>query len=372
MKECHFIVDLQFGSTGKGLLAGYLAEKLQPDTIVTAWGPNAGHTYINARDRKFVNIALPNGIVSTDLRYILLGPGSVINADRLLWEMNEYKDLLKGVKIMIHPAAACVTEEHRQLEVSYGSRIGSTMKGVGEAMCQKIRRRAPHNVAEVYLMKSALESMVCTVDEYNAQLDAAVICLVEGAQGFSLGINTGFYPYTTSRECSVQQLMVDCAIPIGRELNPIVHGVARTYPIRVANRFASCELCLGRDEPMDGYPRPLRKDCRQCKGTGLWQIGTSGPCYDDQEEIAWKDIGKEPELTTVTKLPRRLFTFSPRQIQDACRMSGVEDIFLNFCNYVGAGPDLDQIIEQCEHAGGFPPVKWLGWGPTYHDVEERA
>ncbi len=41
------VVDLQFGSTGKGLLCGYLSESDDYDTVITANMPNAGHTYID-------------------------------------------------------------------------------------------------------------------------------------------------------------------------------------------------------------------------------------------------------------------------------------------------------------------------------------
>ena len=51
--KAYMILDLQFGSTGKGLLAGFLAKSRQPDVVITAWGPNAGHTYIDENRRVF-------------------------------------------------------------------------------------------------------------------------------------------------------------------------------------------------------------------------------------------------------------------------------------------------------------------------------
>ena len=39
--DAYMIIDLQYGSTGKGLLAGYLAETMQPDVLAAAWMPNA-------------------------------------------------------------------------------------------------------------------------------------------------------------------------------------------------------------------------------------------------------------------------------------------------------------------------------------------
>jgi len=35
-KQIKAIIDLQFGSTGKGLLAGYIANRFKPDTLITA------------------------------------------------------------------------------------------------------------------------------------------------------------------------------------------------------------------------------------------------------------------------------------------------------------------------------------------------
>lgn len=347
MKQLHYIVDLQFGSTGKGLLAGKMAEEIRPDTLITAWGPNAGHTYIDATGEKYVNIALPNGIVSPDLKRILIGPGSIINPEIMMAEIRQYERLLDGVEILIHPHAAVVTEAMREAERKYGFQIGSTMKGVGEAVINKIRRDPRNiNIAREALKLHVLEEHVVTEQEYNAAVNEAEIAIVEGAQGYSLSINHGFYPYTTSRDCTVQQLNVDCGLPRKIGCQPMVHGVARTFPIRVANRFD--------DEGK--------------------QIGTSGPCYPDQREITWDELGMKPELTTVTKLPRRIFTFSEQQVAEAICMNGVDNVFLNFANYMGDRLDdhypekLNEIIDAIDR---YAHVRWLGWGPSALDVEDR-
>lgn len=345
MAKVHAIVDLQFGSTGKGLLAGVLAKKLKPDVIVTAWGPNAGHTFIDATGRKFVNIALPNGLVSPSVRTILLGPGSIINPDILFEEIERYEEFLTNVRIMIHPHAAVVTQDHRDREARYGAKIGSTMKGVGEAFAAKILRRVvpgelPRYPIAFDQLPPNLKPLLCTIEEYNAAIDNARTLLVEGCQGFSLSINHGFYPYTTSRDCTVGQLFSDCAIPQIEALDAHVYGTARTFPIRVANRF-------------------------DASGT---MIGTSGPCYPDQRELEWKDIGVEPELTTVTKLPRRIFSFSKQQIAEAIRMNGCDDVFLNFCNY-GTPEHTRMCVQAIESCG--VPVTFVGHGPSEFDVLER-
>ena len=340
------IVDLQFGSCGKGLLAGYLAKYNAPDTLVTAWAPNAGHTFIDAGGRKFVNIALPNGIVSPNLKRILLGPGSVINPQQLMMEMENYADLLEGVDILIHQNAAVVDEGHRAQEAQGMVGIGSTMKGVGAATIQKIQRLPSNqNIAGVKLLHTPLEGNVISSFEYNQAIRSAEHVQVEGAQGFSLGINNGFYPYTTSRECTVAQVLSDCALPIGLMRHPytFVWGAARTYPIRVANRYD--------------------KDRKQ--------IGWSGPCYGDQHELDWEeDLGMKPELTTVTKLPRRIFTFSDQQYVDACYANSVDNVFMNFMNYID--PDKqEQWLDSLTERTHIRPTL-LGFGPTINDVKQEV
>lgn len=342
--KSYMIIDLQFGSTGKGLLAGYLAEKNQPDVVVTAWGPNAGHTYINSKGRVFIHRMLANGVVSPKLENVLIGPGSVIDLDILFKEIESCADLLKGKNIIIHPKAVIVTPEHVETE-KRNVKIGSTMKGTGAAVIARIERDPDDFVIARDVVDGSWLSKVddlgihAYVSErhYNTVLDEARVIQIEGAQGFSLSIYHGMYPYTTSRDVTPAQVMADCAIPFS--YTPEVYGTLRTFPIRVANRF---------DE----------------KGQ---MIGTSGPCYDDQMEIDWSDIGIEPELTTVTKLPRRIFSFSEIQTREACRLCAPAAIFLNFCNYMTRA-EATKLADEIEKITGVP-VLWMGYGPTVNDVE---
>ena len=345
MRYLHVITDLQYGSCGKGLFAGYLALKIKPDTIITAWSPNAGHTFIDDAGNKMVNCALPNGIVAPSVKRVLIGPGSVINPEQMIDELTRYKSHMRNVELLIHPHAAVVFQSHRDAEAKYAFTIGSTMKGVGEAVCQKIRRKPGYlNIAHRCLVDTELARYVTSIARYDRAIDEAECAIIEGAQGFSLSINQGFYPYTTSRDCTTMQLLSDCAVPLPMEHHMTVYGVCRTFPIRVNNRDHS-----------------------------------SGPYYPDQVELRWEDLHIEPELTTVTKLPRRVFTFSIQQIHDACRMNGVNSVFLNFCNYM-KWPDSDQIevddqvsllINDIERSTGIR-VRWTGWGSKLSDIQEIA
>lgn len=338
-QKVEVIVDLQYGSCGKGLIAGWRAKQRGVDTIVTAWAPNAGHTFIDADGERFVHCAMPNGIVSSKLERILIGPGSVINPELMMSEIEHLRSrgYLEDVSVFIHPYAAVVNEEHRQEEALTMAKIGSTMKGVGAAMIQKIRRDpANMNVACVALLGTGLMQYVCPVDEYDDEFSKGRLIQVEGAQGFSISMNHGFYPYTTSRDCTVLQTMSDCGIPFIRD--PFIIGVARTFPIRVNNREF-----------------------------------TSGPCYSDQVELTWEHVGVPPELTTVTKLPRRVFSWSSLQIQKAIKMNNVDAVFLNFCNYLGGSAKGREMLNGMERditqAGSR--VLWYGYGPTENDIHHK-
>lgn len=344
MKKVYMVLDMQFGSTGKGLLAGYLAKQYQPDVVVTAWGPNAGHTYIDENGRKFVHRMLANGIVSPKLETVLIGPGSVLDIDCLKKEIESCKDLLIDKTIVIHPQAVVVTEKHRKLE-KRNVKIGSTMKGTGAAVIERIERDpdnspiAANSIPIEWLDSIAQMGVTIAVHKalYDVTIAEANTIQIEGAQGYSLSIYHGFYPYCTSRDVTPAQVMADTAMPFS--LIPEVYGTLRTFPIRVANRFK------------DGV-----------------MIGTSGPGYVDQKELEWSDVGVDPELTTVTQLPRRIFEFSFEQLAEASFRCGPTHLFLNFANYLST-EDTEILIEKI-HAivGEKCRVAWIGTGPKHEDV----
>lgn len=334
------IADLGFGSSGKGLMAGYLAARRKPDVVVHAFGPNSGHTYISATGRKLVHRMLGIGVVSPSLKYHLIGPGAVVDLDVLFQEASHCLDLIGNARVLIHESAAILQPHHAEAESGL-VKIGSTMKGTSAAMLEKIGRNPDSKILADHLrhgieIRAAdlnLPISVASRGQYREIIEGASVLQVEGSQGHSLGISTGFWPYVTARECSVNQLLSDCWIPPG--LDEVV-GCARTYPIRVANR-------LNGDGEM---------------------VGWSGPGYLDQDETTFESVGVEPELTTVTKLPRRVFTFSGEQISEAIWLSGCSSVALGFCNY--CPEDLLSEIRSTirKHAA----IGWETWGPSDSDV----
>jgi len=341
MKKLDMVIDLQFGSTGKGLIAGYLAEKHGYDTVINANMPNAGHTYINNDGREWIHKVLPNGIVSPNLKRVMIGPGSIFSEQRMLDEINASKDLLqgKGVKILVHANAVILTKEHASLEREKLQSISSTMQGSAAAMIQKIWRQAGNNPcigAADTSDELNRHIEIISPSDWNSIVNNDVdYALLEGAQGYSLGLNAGFYPYCTSRDCVPTRFLADCQVPMIRDIRII--GTARVHPIRVGNLPGS----------------------------------SSGDYYPDQGELTWDEVGVTPETTTVTGRKRRVFSFSRIQIEQAIMACQPNEVFLNFCNY---DPDeakwaMDSISNSLFDLGPLGAhVSYTGWGPTRKDV----
>lgn len=329
MTTVDLILDCQYGSTGKGLFAGYLAASHRPDTIAYAPSPNAGHTLIWG-DKTYMHKMLPSGITSPDLLNIVLGPGSLIDLDRLEAEIDNLDNPI--LRYYVHSHAACVYARHRETESVGGTAPGSTRQGVGAAQIERIRRRPDeHNIIVNADHPVMTKIKLVNTAEMQALYQRSTRLQVESCQGYSLSIYHGQYPHVTCRDVTVASILSDTGVPYTRTLRS--YGTFRTYPIRVANRPADREH--------------------------------SGPSYPDSEEITFASIGQRQELTTVTRLPRRLFTFSQQQAIEACAQNRIDYGFLNFCNYP---PDYATLHDIWERLSESCLVQYLGFGPSIKDV----
>ncbi len=332
----YVVVDGQFGSTGKGVLSGVLAEAFYEEVnfVTSNAGPNSGHTVYHDGD-KIVLRQLPTFSVvanrilkKTDSIHspvTYLNSGAIIDPDILNQEVNDH-----NIDIALSPYAAIVDEGAKHLEANLVSSIGSTGKGTGGALARKVLRD-PKAVVAGNDEKIGLRSAITEMRLANVK-EAKI--LVEVSQGFSLGINQGFYPYTTSRQCTVAQALSDAGLHPAQYRDSAM--VVRTYPIRVA--------------------------------------GNSGPSYPDQTEVSWEELGQTPELTTVTQKVRRVFTWSRVQFSEAVAENRPSVIFLNFCNYLDDAPmrlrEIIRSIHEDYHRvmGKELPCLLLGFGPTSDDV----
>lgn len=341
MSKIDVVVDLQYGSTGKGLLSGYLSEKNNYNAVMSNNLMNAGHTAFSpVTGTKFVHKVLPSGIFSKGLSLIGVGPGSGFFIDRLALEWEGVCKERQDAMLIIHEAAAIAQPEHADRERRTLSRIASTMQGSAETVISKMRREsgaiAKHwEQALVHRLGGFGPVIVVNQHEWIEIMGSVDRVLVEGSQGYSLGLSAGFYPNCTSRECTAARVLADNNLPL-RWLDKI-YGSARVHPIRVGNTT-------------DGY---------------------SGDWYPDQKETSFEELGVTPETTTVTGRVRRIAGFSFLQIREAMTMSSPDAVFLNFAQYDPVATATAHIsIDNVAREIGCGGVHFLGMGPKSEDVIE--
>lgn len=336
----HALVDGQYGSTGKGALAAWLAVKAVEDHVpfmasLYSGGPNSGHTFYDLDGGKHVLKQLPTFAVASHLLGhnvpIHLTAGAIIDPDVLFAEATRYAKL----PIYVHPNAAVVYPVDKAAEHSGSvAEVAGTRSGAGAALARKVLRD-PTCTWQWFvdrnrdkLPRNVKTSSVFVVPWSHHRI------FMEVSQGFSLGLNQQFYPKCTSRECTVAQGISDASLP--PKSVTMTYMSVRTYPIRVGN--------------VDGH--------------------SSGDCYDDQMEIKWKDIGQQPELTTVTQRERRIFTWSWNQFDDARFANEPDWVFINFLNYCNK-LDQQQILKDLKRAGSELGANFGvigGYGPEIKDV----
>lgn len=316
--KLNILIDGQFGSTGKGVIASYLS-RFNFDVAVTNSGANSGHTfYMNGK--KCITQHLPvSGIMKDCIIYLCAD--SVINPAILLNEIQRFK--ISPDRLVIHPRAAIITSDMIEGERNADSlnKICSTFSGTGKAIISKTNREGNLACNEV-----ALERFIGVIDLQKTT------SLMEVPQGLGLSINSGLsYPYCTSREITIPSAMA--AAQVHPHFLGTVFSVIRTFPIRVSNAYS----VLGNE------------------------MANSGPFYEDSIEKTWDELNLTPELTTVTNKRRRIATFSYIQYQEMVRILRPDYIFLNFSNYLNE-VSLNSLLDN------LPEVTHLCSGPNADDV----
>lgn len=386
--KLNIVTDAMHGSTGKGLITSYLADKFRPQILSTTNMANAGHTAVNENGEAFVAKALPSATALVKWRpgykpAVFVGASAAFHLEQM---QKEIEQTGTSELVCIHPRAGVITDSHRQresgLDKDSTKHIASTMQGCGTFLSDKVLRKKDlmlardydqlerhikRNVARTALADaghSFLYHMPLPADgtcnkarELMEILSSGATILHEGSQGFSLDINHGsHYPQCTSRGTTAVQNLADLGLPISTVGD--IYLVMRPYPIRVGNVVE-----------------------------GGVTTGHSGGCYNDNTETTWEQIAKDcgapqeemaKELTTVTKRLRRAFTFSPQQLEEAVLCNGATKIALNFANYIDwscyATDDPDKLsqriwdfIDKIENIARIP-VALVGTGPRLNHV----
>lgn len=228
MTTLDVIVDLQYGDSGKGKVAHYLARgKKYTHVLRYNGGCNAGHTIFH-KGRKFVTHHIPAGVFF-GIRSVI-GSGCVVDPVQFFKEIKELEAggvKTKG-KILIAKNAHVITEAHKTEDKKKGGGIGTTGRGNGPAYRDKYGRTGVR-AESIAVLKPYLIDLYEEFDRNKKK----VVVLGEGAQGFGLDIDWGDYPYVTSSHCTVAGALLN-GFPATAVRD--VWGVAKIYETYVGSK----------------------------------------------------------------------------------------------------------------------------------------
>jgi len=351
------VLDAQYGSTAKGVISAHLTKAHRPDFLMTANGRNSSHTVVDG-GRTIVFKVLPVGTFynghNNYTPLVYLGPGSAFMVDDLRKEMGLVG--LHKSQVLIHPRASIVTEADIAFEngladfagnplsgvdhTSGTTAHGTTGSGAGAARAKKSLRKG-----RIARDEPELAEMLCDpeyiIDRFNKDGRTG---LLDGSQGFLLSLYGRFHPHCTSRPVTLSGFFSDMDLPPSLIGN--VAAVARTYPIRIASKryFADGRFLTWHEaQRLAGLNVPIEEI-----------DSNSGGHYPDQVELTWEEVSLRagrviaPELTTLTKLPRRIFSWSKLAMLDFLRQNRPPEpfetsLFLTFTNYLKDGT-LDEFL----------------------------
>lgn len=339
------VVGGQFGSEAKGAVTAWLAAQGDPErmAVVRVAGPNAGHTVIgygpDGPKHAWRLRQVPAAAVSNKKALLVIAAGSEIDLQVLNQEIDHLDRWGYEVsnRLYIDEQATIISDRHKQQEadLQMHERIGSTAKGIGAARASRIMRDAD-------LYGGGLMTWVYL----QALLEMGYQVIIEGTQGYGLGLHTGHYPQCTSSDCrAIDFLSMVGLSPWADYVDELrVWVVARTHPIRVA--------------------------------------GNSGPM---QGETSWDQLGLDPELTTVTQKVRRVGEWDPGLVRMAVEQNGgapVVRVALTMMDHVlpeiagaaglyepGRNPEVDRWVAHIRDLTNAQ-VDYIGTGPNTALIRE--
>lgn len=325
------VVGGQLGSEGKGAITAYLARPgnnvadhhtgaRRRVICVRVAGPNAGHTVLGKCPPECADAAShgPDTVLGIPwghpwrLRQVPVAAVSNRDAVLLIAAGSEIDPLVLGAEVasldaagydvsgrlMIDGSATLIEPRHRDAEWRMGlvDRIGSTGKGIGAARIDRLARVASlwkdGGGSELWDLTRFDTGRWLTEQLVDASGAEVAHVIIEGTQGFGLGLHTLHYPQVTSSDCRAIDFLAMAGVSpwalapnngsVGSQGSPFeVWVVLRTYPIRVA--------------------------------------GNSGEL---KGETNWQDLGLPEERTTVTNKVRRVGAWDPDLARAAVEANG--------------------------------------------------
>lgn len=278
------LVGTQWGDEGKGKVVDLLTENL--DMVVRfQGGNNAGHTIIVDGEKTVLHL-IPSGILHSDVTCVI-GNGVVLDPQILLEEISSLKSrglFQKDDQLVISDKAHLIMPYHKKIDLLREERkgknkIGTTGRGIGPAYEDKMARKGfrvcdleypeefkarlsdllgrrnerllkmfsckPFDIEEIYhdcmkqyeQIKKYVKNTSLLVHE---AAKAGKNILFEGAQGTSLDVDHGTYPFVTSSNTVAGGALA--GVGIGPTLIDQVLGVSKAYTTRVGSGPFPTEL----------------------------------------------------------------------------------------------------------------------------------
>ena len=323
------IVGAQWGDEGKGKITDFFAG--ESDYVVRfQGGNNAGHTII-VDGTTFKLHLIPSGIVY-DEPMSIIGNGVVVDPKALLDEIAYVKKKGINPKLMVSDRAHVIMPYHIALDGALSGHqgelaAGSTNRGIAPVYADKMFRNGirmvdllepdvfqeklekgyafAKGISEKSLeipFKISIDKIFETYVGFGKQLasyihDTSIVLykahksgqsiLFEGAQGVSLDVDHGVYPYTTSSNTTAGHISTGTGVSF-REINRII-GVTKAY---------------------------------------LSRVGESPLPSEVHGDEAKRLRGKGNEYGTTTGRPRRVGWLDLVQVRQAVRVNGLTEIAL--------------------------------------------
>ncbi|PCR91353.1 adenylosuccinate synthase [Natrinema ejinorense] len=369
------IVGSQLGDEGKGGVVDLYGDAAD---VVARYqgGDNAGHTVVHDGTKYKLSL-VPSGAVRGKVG--VLGNGCVVNPETLFDEIDTLRDRGLEPDVRVAERAHVILPYHRALDgieedEKEDLAAGTTKRGIGPTYEDKAGRRGvrigdlldPDVLRErleyVVPQKKALaeevfdketgeefdiEHLYETYREYGERLaaeDMTVDCgtflqeridagdevMLEGAQGTSLDIDHGVYPYVTSSNPTAG------GATVGTGLGPTVIGdgevigIVKAYLSRVGTGPLPTELG-GVEGQTPDYDA---------------EAGAAG----DEEELATYIRDEGGEYGTVTGRPRRVGWLDMPMLRHAARANGFTGLAVNHIDVL-AGLDTVSVGHSYEFDG---------------------
>ena len=354
------IVGSQLGDEGKGALVDRWGG--DADVVVRyQGGDNAGHTVVEGGEEYKLSL-VPSGAVRGTIG--VLGSGCVVNPRTLFDEIDGLRERGLDPDVRVARRAHVILPSHRVLdgieeagkaEDDSGIEVGTTGRGIGPTYEDKAGRRGVRvgDLVDADVLRERLEYLIShhrslaadvydlDVDdsEHAAAFDIDAVCeefaaigdrlnddemtincsdflyrrheagdriLFEGAQGTSIDIDHGNYPYVTSSNPTAGGAAVGSGVGVTTVGAGEVVGIVKAYLSRV--------------------------------GAGPLPTELDGDA--DEEALADEIREKGGEFGTVTGRPRRIGWLDLPMLRHAARVSGFTGLAINHVDVLADLPAL--------------------------------